>query len=119
MNGLTYTYHGEYLLPDIVLSDPPRELTEPITKYGAMRRAFLKEHHTITYNKLLLTERLFPHLREVQQKAHNRLDSLMADILILRPPPDKATDSLAWAAHMGEIHRIAEKIMLDEIVYAF
>jgi len=118
-NDISYFPCGDYLLPNIVLSDPPRELTEPITKYGAMRRSFLKEHHLITYNRLLLTERLFPHLREVQQKAHERLDSLISDILILRPPPDKNADSLAWAAHMGEIHRIAEKMMLDEIVYAY
>jgi hypothetical protein len=83
-----------------------------------MRRSFLKEHRAITYNRLLLTERLFPHLRGVQQAAHERLDSIMSDILVFNPPPDKAADGLAWAAHMAEIHRIAEKMMLDEIVYA-
>jgi hypothetical protein len=115
---IDYIRVGDYLLPNIVLSEPPRELTEPITKYGAMRRSFLKEHRTITYNRLLLTERLFPHLREVQQAAHERLDSIMSDILVFNPPPDKAADSIAWAAHMADIHCIAEKMMLDEIVYA-
>ncbi len=42
----------------------------------------------------------------------------MSDILIFKPAPDKAAASLAWAAHMAEVHRIAEKMMLDEIVYA-
>jgi hypothetical protein len=100
------------------MDEPPMELTEPITRYGAMRRSFLREHHPITYNRLLLSEQLFPHLREVQQNAHERLDSIISDILALNPPPNKATDGLAWAAHMTEIHRIAEKMMLDEIVYA-
>ena len=92
---LTYSRVGDYLLPDIKLSDPPPELTEPITKYGAMRRAYLKEHRPITYSRLLLTERLFPHLREVQAAAQARLDGIMSDILIFNPAPDKNADSLA------------------------
>jgi hypothetical protein len=42
----------------------------------------------------------------------------MSDILVFRPPPDKTADGLAWAAHMTEIHGIAEKMMLDDVVYA-
>jgi hypothetical protein len=114
---IDYTLHGDYYLPNIVLNEPPRELTEPITKYGAMRRSFLKTHRPITYNRLLLSERLFPHLREVQQAARERLDSIMSDILVFNPPPDKAADGLAWAAHMEAVHRTAEKMMLDEVVY--
>ena len=118
MSSISYSRHGDYLLRDIILSDPPRELAELITKYGAMRRSFLKEHRPITYSRLLLTEKLFPHLREVQQEAHERFDSIMSDILVFQPPPDKAADGLAWAAHMMEIHRLAENMMLDEVIYA-
>jgi len=118
MNTITYSRHGNYLLPDIILNEPPKELAEPITKYGAMRRSHLHEHRPIAYTRLLLTERLFPHLREVQQEAQKRLDSIMSDLLVFQPPPDKATDGLAWAAHMAEIRRLAEKKMLDEVVYA-
>ena len=117
--NIAYTPVGDYvLLPDIRLSEPPRELTEPVTRYGRMRREFLKEHRPITYSRLLLSEQLFPHLREVQKNAHGRLDCLMSELLVFRPPPDKATDGIAWSAHMTEIHRLAEKIMLEEIVYA-
>ena len=117
MEQFDYVCVGDFLLPCLVLDEPAQEQTEPITKYGAMRRRFLKEHRAITYSKLLITERLFPHLREVQAKAHERIDIIMSDILTLRPPPDKALDNLAWANHMIEVHRIAEKIMLDEVIY--
>jgi len=117
MNTISYTRCGDYLLPDIVLRIPPREQTEPSTKYGAMRRSFLQEHRPITYNRLLLSERLFQHLCEVQQTAHEWLDRLRLDILKTNPPPDKSVDSLAWAAHMTAIRHTAEKIVLDEIVY--
>ena len=46
---IDYTRHGDYFLPNIILDEPPSELTEPITKYGAMRRSYLKEHHLIIY----------------------------------------------------------------------
>ena len=118
MSSINYSRHGDYFIPDIILSDPPRDLTEPITKYGAMRRSFLKEHRPIIYSRLLLTERLFPHLRETQQEAHERLDSILSDILVFQPPPNKAADGLAWAAHMTEVHRTAEKMMLDAVIYA-
>ena len=108
---------GDYFLPGVVLDEPPRELAEPITRYGAIRRSFLREHRPITYSQLLLSEKLFPHLRQVQQEAENRLNGIMSEILVFNPPPDKAADGLAWAAHMGEVRRIAEKMMLDEIVY--
>ena len=118
MEPITYARRGDYFIPDIVLNEPPREMTEPITRYGAMRRAFLQEHRPITYNRLLLTERLFPHLREVEVKAYERLDRIMSDILVFRPAPDKTIDGFAWAAHMTEVRRIAEKVMLDQIIYA-
>jgi hypothetical protein len=83
-----------------------------------MRRRFLKEHRAITYNRLLLGERLFPHLREVQMAAHERLEVIMSDILASIPPPDKTADGLAWAEHIAEVHRVAEQVMLKDVVYA-
>lgn len=118
MPEITYTRVGDYFMPDIILAEPPKELTDPITKYGAMRRSFLKEYHPITYSQLVLSERLFPHLREVQVEAYRRLDAIMSNILSFDPPPDKAADGLAWVTHMSEVHRIAEMMMLDEVVYA-
>ena len=113
---LTYTLVGDYYLPNLTLRDPPD--APPLGRYGKMRRRFLKEHRAITYSALLLSERLFPHLREVDEIADKRLDSIMSDILAFNPPPDKATDGLAWATHMENVRRTAEKMMLDEIVYA-
>jgi hypothetical protein len=71
---ITYTQHGDYLLPDITLSDLPD--APPLGRYGMMRKSFLREHHPILYNKLLLTEKLFPHLRDVDESAQTRLDAI-------------------------------------------
>ena len=49
-NGLSYTLHGDYYLPDLVLNEE-----EPIYgKYGMLRKQFLKEHRLAKYQYLLL-----------------------------------------------------------------
>jgi hypothetical protein len=37
-----------------------------------MRRAFLREHRTILYNTLLLSEQMYPHLCDVDETARER-----------------------------------------------
>ena len=59
---LTYTQCGDYLIPNLVLSDTKEY---HIGKYGRMRRAYLKEYRPALYSTLLLTEKLFPHLAEI------------------------------------------------------
>ena len=101
-------------LPDSALREPT---PEPLSKYGFMRLSFLKQHRPILYNQLLLTKRLNPHLHETQQAANERVDTLMAQLAKRNPPPDKATDNLAWAAHMNALKHSAEEIVLSELIY--
>jgi hypothetical protein len=51
------------MLPNIGLSDPPD--APPLGRYGLMRKLHLKEHRPILYNQLLMTEKLYPYLRNV------------------------------------------------------
>ena len=117
MVALTYTQHGDYLLPNIILKDSVLKNQEPLTKYGLMRRNYLKNHRSIFYNRLLLTEELYPHCREIQQTAEERLEIMMAQLLKHDPPPDKATDNLAWAAHMNTLKYTAEELVVHELIY--
>jgi hypothetical protein len=115
MPNITYTLVGDYFLPNICLRDPPN--AEPLTKYGLMRKSYLKNHRAILYNQLLLSEKLYPHLRHTQRAADERLDTLIAQLMQRDPPPNKATDNLAWAAHMQMLHHTAEEIIFAEIIY--
>ena len=58
---IMYIRAGDYLLPDIRLRESPPD-TESLGRYARMRRAYLCEYRTITYNTLLLSEQLYPHL---------------------------------------------------------
>ncbi len=71
---ISYSRVGDYLLPDIVLSDPPD--APPLGRYGLMHKAYLKEHRPILYSRLLLTERLYPLCRAVDEAAAERLEAI-------------------------------------------
>jgi hypothetical protein len=83
MNNVTYHRNGDYLLPDIILSERPGEYP-PIGRYGKLRRAFLKEHRPIEYSRLLLSEKLFPHLREVDAIADERRKNGCPEAIIVK-----------------------------------
>ena len=113
-NNLTYTLCGDYYLPNIKLS-----YTEPIewNRFSRMAHAYLKEHRPILYNDLILTEQLFPYLKEIGETAARRMEQLEADLLIESPAPDKATQQMAWVQHMNMLRAQAEKIVMNELIY--
>ena len=50
-NGLSYTLHGDYYLPDLAMNEE-----EPTYgKYGMLRKQFLKMHRPARYQYLLMT----------------------------------------------------------------
>ncbi len=113
-NGLDYVQVGDYLIPNITLKETSHE---PLGKYGRMRRTYLQEHKPITYDYLSMTEELFPHLREIDQTAHEQVDLLMKQLLEKHPAPDKMKNQMGWVQHMNSMKAIAEEIVLAELVY--
>jgi hypothetical protein len=116
---LSYSQAGDYLLPNIRLNEPPRELTPPLGRYARMRKAFLKEHRKITYSRMLLSETLFPHLREVDEVATARMEQVMNALTAQTGLPDKAADQMAWTAAMNTLHAQAEELVLNELIYSY
>lgn len=55
---MTIQYHrcGDYLLPNLIIED---QKTQPIGKYGRIRKRYLKEHRPVLYTNLLLSGELF------------------------------------------------------------
>ena len=90
MEQLTYTKVGDYFLPNIRLSGPPD--APPLGKYGMMHKAYLKEYKPALYVQLLLSEKLYPLCREIDEAAATRLRTI----------PDR---------------EVANEIILSELVY--
>jgi hypothetical protein len=119
MDGaITYTMRGDYLIPDIRLASPPEGQEARLGTYARMRKAFLKNHRKITYSSLILKEKLYPHLREVDEAAAARLEVIMIKLTAEAVLPDKASDQMAWAAAMEGLKAQAEEIILQELIYA-
>ena len=115
---LTYTMRGDYLLPNIQLSEPPMEEVQPLGRYARMRKAFLKDNRKITYSKLLLSEKLYPHLREVDEAASRRYEQIMTALTAQTNLPDKSTDPMKWTATMNTLKTQAEEVIQSELIYA-
>ena len=113
MNELTYTQNGDYLIPDLKLEHTE---TKPLGNYGRMRRAFLQENNPMLLNDLILTEQLFPHLQEIDETAHRRVEQLMNQYLQKNPAQDKATNQLGWVQHMNALKAQAEEVVMTELI---
>ena len=71
MNEITYTLVGDYYIPNIILTNPPN--APHLGRYGTMHRDYLQGEKPALYSKLLLTERLYPLCREIDEASANRL----------------------------------------------
>jgi hypothetical protein len=101
-NTLTYTKNGDYLIPDLKLSE---QQSKPLGKYGRMRKAYLKEHRPLIYNQLLLTEKLYPHLIEIDETANSRLEQMMPQLMKTAGVTEalKASDPMQWVGLMNSL----------------
>ena len=113
MSEMTYRQAGDYQIPDIELKNSEEK---PLGKYGRMRRAYLEENNPMLLNDLILSEELFPHLQEIDETAHRRVEQLMSELLEKNPAPDKATQQMAWVQHMNSLKAQAEEIVTAELI---
>ena len=114
-NGMSYTLHGDYYLPDLVL----REEKPTYGKYGMLRKQFLKEHRSAGYQYLLLTGKLNEHLNQIDQEAREQVETLMEQMTEKQGVTEelKAQDQMKWVRLMNNIKASAEEIILKNMVY--
>ena len=117
MNELTYTRSGDYWIPDLSLS---QQENLPLGKYGRMRKAYLQEHRPVLWNSLILSEKLYPHLREIDETANSRLEQMMPGLMQSAGVTEalKASNPLKWVGLMNSLKAQAEEVILTELIYA-
>ena len=118
MTELTYTKNGDYKIPDLKLSEEPE--SKPLGKYGMLRKNYLKEHRPVLWNSLLLSETLYPHLREIDETANRRLEQMMPELMQSAGVTEelKASDPMKWVGLMNSLKAQAEEVILAELIYA-
>ena len=114
-NGLNYTLHGDYYLPDLEINEG-----EPTYgKYGIMRKQFLKEHRSARYQYLVLTGKLTDHLNQVDKEAREKVEMLMEQMVEQWGVTEelKMHEQMEWVRRKDNIQAIADELALKEIIY--
>ena len=118
MTELTYTKNGDYRIPDLKLSEEPE--SKPLGKYGMLRKTYIQEHRPILWNQMILSETLFPHLREIDETAHRRLEQMMPELMKSAGVTEalKASNPMKWVGLMNTLKAQAEETILTELVFS-
>ena len=111
--NINYIRSGDYFIPDLKL---PEE-TRPIGKWGRMHREYLKEHHPIRFNNLVLSGNLWTYLAELNEQAQQRKETLIAQMQSTEGITEalKAADPISWSQRMNNITARAEVIMREDL----
>ena len=106
---------GDYFIPNLTL---PEE-TRPIGKWGRMHRDYLKEHHPIQYNNLVLSGNLWTYLADLNEQAQQRRETLNAQLKTAEGITEKlkTANPMLWTQRMNSIAARAEEIIREELIY--
>ena len=115
-NSLWYELIGDYYIPILTL---PSEEQRPIGKWGRMHRDYLKEHRPILFNDLVLSDRLWTYLADLNEQAQDRLPLIIEQMKASEGVTEelKAADQMAWVGAMSSIRNRAEEIILREMIF--
>ena len=116
-NGLWYVYKGGCYFP---LLGFPYEEEQPIGLWGRRHLEYIKEHRPTLYNDLVLSGKLNSYLSDIDQQAHERLDTIIKQAAQVQGITEelKATKPLVWVGKMNNIRCAAEEIMIHELIMA-
>ena len=117
MMQLNYIQNGDYLIPDMGLTEQEQK---PLGKYGMMRRKYLEENRSGLYTRLILNGTLMEHLQEIEQTAQTRLETIMESLKTQNGVTEelKAKDQMAWVARMNSLKNQAEEMIYSELIFA-
>ena len=115
MSEITYQQNGDYLIPNLTISQTER----PIGKYGRMRRRFLQENRPILWSSLTVSGKLCPHLLEIENAANSRLEQMMPALMEHNGVTEqlKAADPMKWVGLMNNLKAQVEETILTELIF--
>ena len=114
---ITYTKCGDYLLPDLKLTEKENK---PLNKYGLLRLEYLKSNKKALYQELLMKDKLNEHLFSVSIIAEDRINNIINDLIKSNSSiieKLKSENQLLWVQKMNNYKSLAEEIVLKEIIY--
>ena len=97
-NGLDYTLHGDYYLPDLEVPETP-----PLNHWGRMVFDRLQKQHPERFSRMLLDGTLYPYCHDIGQQVEERYDVLMRGYQRCRGIDEalKSCDPMKWVGLMN------------------
>ena len=116
-NGLDYTMVNGYYLPNLTVAAPTEQ--HPTGRWGRLHKRYLKEHHPIQYNQLLLSGELGSYLAKLDKQAEEQLALIIRQMQEAEGVDEalKAADQLEWVRRMNSIRNRAEEIIKSELIF--
>ncbi len=108
--GIRYELIGDYYYPCLTVEE-----SSPLSKYGRLRKRYLREHKRVLYYTLLTSGKLYEHLAEIDTSARDRAEYQFQQGVAEEL---KARDMLRWVGKMNNIRACADEIVLNDIVYS-
>ena len=93
--------------------------SSPVREYGRMRQRYLKEHRTSLYSSLILSEKLYPHLLEIDQAAYERMDAMLPRMMEAAGVTEelKSRDPMRWVGLMNMLKAQVEEVIQSELIF--
>ena len=116
-NGLDYTLVNDHYLPNLTAAAPAEQ--DPTGRWGRLHKRYLKEHHPIRYNQLLLSGELGSYLAKLDKQAEEQLALIIRRMQEAEGVTEalKAADQLEWVRRMNSIRNRAEEIIKSELIF--
>ncbi len=116
-NGLDYTLVNDHYLPNLTAAAPAEQ--HPTGRWGRLHKMYLKEHHPIRYNQLLLSGELGSYLAKLDKQAEEQLALIIRQMQEAEGVTEalKAADQLEWVRRMNSIRNRAEEIIKTELIF--
>ena len=116
-NGLDYTLVNDHYLPNLTAAAPTEQ--HPTGRWGRLHKRYLKEHHPIRYNQLLLSGELGSYLAALDEQADKQLALIIRQMQEAEGVTEalKAGDQLEWVRRMNSIRSRVEEIIKTELIF--
>ena len=116
-NGLDYTMVNGYYLPNLTVAAPTEQ--HPTGRWGRLHKRYLKEHHPIRYNQLLLSGELGSYLAKLDKQAEEQLALIIRQMQEVEGVTEalKVENQLEWVRRMNSIRNRAEEIIKSELIF--
>ena len=116
-NGLDYTLVNDHYLPNLTAAAPAEQ--DPTGRWGRLHKRYLKEHHPIRYNQLLLSGELGNYPAKLDKQAEEQLALTVRQMQEAEGVTEalKAADQLEWVCRMNSIRNRAEESIKSELIF--